>query len=139
MSTTKPRAPLENAKVVIKDSVYVRDPEDIKQEQKQKSLNILYDRFSIFRNYNFIKSKQGEIRYFTKLGLNNSIKSHCLESCFIEKDVGGIMQSEKLCMLNCLTEGEDMYKGFVNFKSMQYSNYNDSFDLSKTVPIKRLV
>ena len=139
MSTTKPKAPQENAKLVIKDSVYVRDPEEIKQEKKHKSLNILYNRFSIFKNYNFIKSQQGEIRYLTKLGLNNSIKSHCLESCVLEQDVNGVMQSEKLCMLNCLSEGEDMYKGFVTFKHMQYTNFNDSFDISKTVPIKRLV
>lgn len=139
MSTTKPKAPQENAKLVIQDSVYIRDPEEVKQEKKDKSLNILYNRFSIFRNYNFIKSQQGEIRYLTKLGLNNSIKSHCLESCILEGDVKGIMQSEKLCMLNCLTEAEDMYKGFVTFKHMQYTNLNESYDMNKSVPIKRLI
>jgi hypothetical protein len=136
MSTTKPLPPNENYKYVFKD-VMIRDPKEVAEEKKLLAKEKYLNRNSIFKSYNFIKSHYGELRYATLLNINNSIKNHCLDSCFND-ETKNILQSEKLCLLNCVQESEYMFEGFLEYKEKELNYHLNGFELDKTVPIKKI-
>jgi len=137
MSTTKFQAPNMEIPRVMKDGIMIVDPEYEKEQKRLSALNTYFDRTSIFRSFNFIKSQYGEIRYLTKRGLHNSMKTHCIESCYTDSTLN-ILQSEKLCMINCLQEAEAMHDGFLKFKHDEYNNEQSQFEMDKSVRIKKI-
>jgi hypothetical protein len=139
-NTTKPTAPKEDENVYYENLVRKIHPDVLKIRDYINNKTILNHLKSPFFTFNFIKSIYGEIRYSTKLGLENTIKQHCINTCF-SYEGSNIHQTEKLCMVNCVSEGAEFIEGFYSFKEEQLANSkeNKNFTLSNSIPIKRLI
>lgn len=133
--------PIEEEKdYILHNAAFVQHPKYKEKENKEIAIEKLL-LFNLVNRFNFIKSKVGEIYFSTKLDVDNFIKSHCLVKCYTHSETTSIHQSEKLCLLNCLSESESLFEGFKAYRHQkaQLSENNHDFQLSSTIPIKRLI
>ena len=139
MSTTKPSAPDEDKNYVMQSSMLIENPKNVEDNRKKSLLYHYVNNNFPIKSYNFIKSKFGEIRYNTKLSLENSVKEHCISRCLI-KEGENLHQAEKLCMSNCITEGVNFIEGFYYYKHKDYLNQieNRNYSVESSLPIKRI-
>lgn len=139
MSTTKPTAPDEDKKYIVRSNLLIEDP--IIQEETNKRFNKLYYILQNYpiKQYNFIKSKFGEIRFNTKLSLETAVKEYCIDRCLNYEGVN-IHQEEKLCMSNCASEGVNFIEAFYMYKHQDYLNHvnNTYYNIDSSIPVKKI-
>lgn len=92
-------------------------------ENKNRSTNI-------YNSFSFWMSKFGQMQFYNKLQLDNSLKEHCLYSCLndIKNATSNVKETEKLCLTNCANEAEallDGYKKYYHEKIQSAFNYRD--------------
>jgi hypothetical protein len=142
MSTTKFNAPNKDEPWMMVNGVIMKDDSKRKSEEDLLNLKGQFEKTTLFKTWNFINSKVGEMWFFNKLLQENALKTHCLNSCFTVQSHGthNITQKEKNCLTNCAIDTANMYEGFKKFHHYKLLNGSNDFDykLSNTVTIEKI-
>ena len=139
---TKFEAPLENDRWVFEDTFYKKQNPEKEHRKQLENYEISIGRNHFMKKKSFLTSRFGEIAFFTKLENENSLKTHCLNSC-LNMNLNGpknTTQVEKLCLANCAKESFAMYNGFKLFYDRKINAIinDENFTIDSTLNIKQI-
>ena len=111
-------------------------------ENRILALKLFFDRNHFTKTTSFINSLEGQMQFFSKLEVENEMKSHCIDSCFTENShlTKNLTQTEKNCLTNCAVDSNVLLEGFRmynHYRLARGANYED-YQLEKSIPINKI-